>query len=100
MFFRSRIYFISTVVRQSYEPRVTDEDVLRGNSAIVKCTIPSFVADYVHVMDWVTDEDNSLSTFSFNGSEGNYGNREQRAAPIVPIRTPLIPPSDTINILA
>ncbi|CAB3223434.1 unnamed protein product [Arctia plantaginis] len=60
------------VVRQSYEPRVTDEDVLRGNSAILKCVIPSFVADYVHVVDWVTDEDNSLSTFSFNGSEGNY----------------------------
>lgn len=79
------------MVHQSYEPRVTDEDVLRGNSAIVKCVIPSFVADYVHVVDWVTDEDNSLSTFSFIGSEGNYGNREHCEAPIVPIRTPLNP---------
>lgn len=78
------------MVHQSYEPRVIDEDVLRGNSAIVKCTIPSFVADYVHVVDWVADEE-SLSGFSFNRSEGNYGNRELRAAPIVPIRTPLNP---------
>lgn len=79
------------MVHQSYEPRVIDEDVLRGNSAIVKCTIPSFVADYVHVVDWVADEE-SLSAFSFNRSEGNYGNRvEYRAAPIVLIRTPLNP---------
>ncbi|KAH9631201.1 hypothetical protein HF086_005972 [Spodoptera exigua] len=61
----------NNVVHQSYEPRVIDEDVLRGNSAIVKCTIPSFVADYVHVVDWVADEE-SLSAFSFNRSEGNY----------------------------
>lgn len=29
---------------------------MRGNSAIVKCSIPSFVADFVHVVAWV-DED-------------------------------------------
>ncbi|KPI92826.1 Down syndrome cell adhesion molecule-like protein CG42256 [Papilio xuthus] len=60
-----------SVVHQNYEPRVTDEDVLRGNSAIVKCTIPSFVADYVQVVEWVTD-DESLPVFSLRDSEGNY----------------------------
>jgi hypothetical protein len=64
------------VIHQSYEPRVIDEDVLRGNSAIVKCLIPSFVADYVSVVEWVTEEE-SLSAFSLNRSEGNYGNRER-----------------------
>lgn len=63
-------------MHQNYEPRVTDEDVLRGNSAIVKCVIPSFVADYVQVVEWVTDEE-SLSAFSLNGSEGNYGKRDR-----------------------
>lgn len=29
---------------------------MRGNSAIVKCSIPSFVADFVHVVAWVDDE--------------------------------------------
>uniref|UniRef100_A0A2A4JHV8 Down syndrome cell adhesion molecule-like protein Dscam2 n=1 Tax=Heliothis virescens TaxID=7102 RepID=A0A2A4JHV8_HELVI len=67
----SRDVNVRAVVHQSYEPRVIDEDVLRGNSAIVKCTIPSFVADYVYVVDWVADEE-SLSGFSFNRSEGNY----------------------------
>lgn len=78
------------MVHQSYEPRVIDEDVLRGNSAIVKCSIPSFVADYVNVVEWVADEE-SLSGFSFNRTQGNYGNSERRTAPIVPIRTPLNP---------
>lgn len=64
------------MVHQSYEPRVIDEDVLRGNSVIVKCLIPSFVADYVHVVEWVTEEE-SLTAFSLNRSEGNYGNRER-----------------------
>ncbi|KAI8422223.1 hypothetical protein MSG28_006118 [Choristoneura fumiferana] len=62
---------VQSVVHQSYEPRVIDEDVLRGNSAIVKCSIPSFVADYVNVIEWITDEE-SLSAFSLNGSDGNY----------------------------
>ncbi|CAF4862530.1 unnamed protein product [Pieris macdunnoughi] len=60
-----------SVVHQNYEPRVTDEDVLRGNAAIVKCLIPSFVSDYVQVIEWVTD-DESLSAFSLNDSAGNY----------------------------
>ncbi|CAG4948443.1 unnamed protein product [Colias eurytheme] len=60
-----------TVVHQNYEPRVIDEDVLRGNSAIMKCIIPSFVSDYVQVVEWVTEEE-SLSAFSLNDSEGNY----------------------------
>ncbi|XP_052739466.1 cell adhesion molecule Dscam2 isoform X6 [Bicyclus anynana] len=67
----SRDVNVRAVVHQNYEPRVIDEDVLRGNSAIVKCLIPSFVADYVQVVEWVTDEE-SLSAFSLNGSEGNY----------------------------
>ncbi|OWR53910.1 Dscam [Danaus plexippus plexippus] len=62
---------IDSVVHQNYEPRVIDEDVLRGNSAIVKCLIPSFVADYVQVVEWLTDEE-SLSVFSPNDPEGNY----------------------------
>lgn len=68
------------MVHQSYEPRVIDEDVLRGNSAIVKCLIPSFVADYVQIVEWVTDEE-SLSAFSLNESEDNYGNRDNPRDP-------------------
>lgn len=33
-----------------------DESVLRGNTAILKCHIPSFVADYVFVSSWTSDD--------------------------------------------
>lgn len=32
-----------------------DEHVLKGNSAVLKCHIPSFVADYVAVESWISD---------------------------------------------
>lgn len=44
------------MVAQEYTSRVHDEDVLKGNSAILKCVIPSFVADFVSVQSWVDGE--------------------------------------------
>lgn len=48
--------FCSLVVPQAYESEVNNEYVIRGNSAILKCNIPSFVADFVSVQAWVTDK--------------------------------------------
>lgn len=45
----------SLVVSQQYETDVNKEHVIRGNAAILKCVIPSFVADFVSVTSWVTD---------------------------------------------
>ncbi|CAG0885273.1 unnamed protein product [Cyprideis torosa] len=44
-----------TVVTQDYLTRVIDEIVLRGNSATMKCLIPSFVTDFVEVSGWLDD---------------------------------------------
>lgn len=44
------------VVGQRYAVNVMDEHVLRGNAAIIKCHIPSFVAEFVDVDSWVEDE--------------------------------------------
>lgn len=33
-----------------------DEHVLRGNTGILKCHIPSFVADFVSVSAWIENE--------------------------------------------
>lgn len=38
---------------QYYEAEVVSEYVIRGNAAILKCTIPSFVAEFVSVDSWV-----------------------------------------------
>lgn len=35
-----------------------NEYVIRGNSGILKCKIPSFVADFVHVETWISVDDN------------------------------------------
>lgn len=40
---------------------VNNEHVIRGNSAVVKCSIPSFVADFVSVWSW---NDNSGNEYS------------------------------------
>lgn len=45
------------VVQQFYETRVIDEFVLRGNAATLKCLVPSFVADFVDVIEWLAVED-------------------------------------------
>ena len=62
----------STVVQQFYQTRVIDEFVLRGNTATLKCLIPSFIADFVQVVEWVTDG-GSFSASST--SDTDYGNR-------------------------
>uniref|UniRef100_T1GRB4 Ig-like domain-containing protein n=1 Tax=Megaselia scalaris TaxID=36166 RepID=T1GRB4_MEGSC len=37
-----------------------DEAVLKGNSGILKCHIPSFVADFIQVISWVDDENREI----------------------------------------
>lgn len=44
---------LSTVVSQFYESQVSDEYVIKGNAAVLKCNIPSFVSDHVEVIAWV-----------------------------------------------
>lgn len=41
-----------SVIHQTYEAEADNEYVIRGNSAIMKCEIPSFVADFVLVTHW------------------------------------------------
>lgn len=50
-----------------------DENVLRGNTAIVKCHIPSFVADFVLVDAWIENEDDEQREYHYaTQSFGNY----------------------------
>lgn len=63
----------STVVLQFYQSRVIDEFVLRGNTATVKCLIPSFVADFVQVVEWITDDGSFAASPT---SDTNYGNKK------------------------
>lgn len=33
---------------------------MKGNSAILKCLIPSFVADFVHVVAWIDENQEEI----------------------------------------
>lgn len=44
------------MVAQYYDTDVNKEYAIRGNSAILKCVVPSFVADFVKVLSWHTDQ--------------------------------------------
>ena len=59
----SVFFIILAVVSQKYSTSPQHEVyVIVGNSALVKCEIPSFVADFVSVVSWV--ENNNLEYFS------------------------------------
>lgn len=41
--------------------------MIRGNAAILKCSIPSFVAEFVQVVGWQDDQGNSFNPDEKNG---------------------------------
>ena len=44
------------VVSQEYDLYVNKEYVIRGNSALLKCQYPSFMADHLQVESWLMDD--------------------------------------------
>lgn len=44
------------VVTQPYNPEILTEYVIRGNSAILKCSIPSYIAEFVTVEAWIRED--------------------------------------------
>jgi hypothetical protein len=47
--------YVCPVVNQFYEAEILTEYVIKGNTAVLKCSIPSFVADFVKVESWSDD---------------------------------------------
>lgn len=76
------VHYVSLpVVLQSYESEVGNEYVIRGNSALIKCGIPSYVADLVVVDAWLDDRGQSyLRPQSFEGKNVR-GNRNMASLP-------------------
>lgn len=53
---------------QAYDVKFWEEYVLRGNAAILKCQIPSFVSEYVSVSSWIISEDEKEREIKMNAS--------------------------------
>lgn len=51
---------------QNYITEAENEYVIRGNTAIIKCKIPSFIADFVTVDAWIADDDTVYTLYNTN----------------------------------
>lgn len=60
------------MVSQAYVTEAENEYVIRGNSAVMKCKIPSFVADFVTIDAWVADS-GETHMYSRGQSQTDYG---------------------------
>lgn len=48
-----------------------NEYVMRQNAAIIRCSVPSFVADFVYVVAWVdSDGKEYVASENFSDSKG------------------------------
>ena len=55
---------------QTYETDVIKEFVIRGNDALIKCSIPSFVTDFVTVRSWIVQSsENDIEVASLTGKQ-------------------------------
>lgn len=52
------------MVSQFYITEAENEYVIKGNAAVMKCKIPSFVADFVYVEAWINVDDGSELTLN------------------------------------
>ena len=59
------------MIQQSYKSGPEEEYVILGNDALMKCKIPSFVADFVSVVSWVDNEGRDIYPKN-NGSEKEW----------------------------
>lgn len=73
--------FLDVVVNQYYDPGLMDKEyVMRGNAAILKCSIPSFVADFVHVVAWVDEEGTEIvASEDFNESKPSKNEQSEES---------------------
>lgn len=56
MIFDRLKFFIFIVVLQNYITGAEDEYVILGNTAVIKCKVPSFVTDFVSIESWMSSD--------------------------------------------
>ncbi|KAG1652226.1 Down syndrome cell adhesion molecule-like protein Dscam2 [Nymphon striatum] len=58
----SREIQVTAVVDQQYSTQVYDEYVIEGNTALLKCIIPSYIKDQIIVTAWIRDDGVRISS--------------------------------------
>ncbi|XP_060838253.1 cell adhesion molecule Dscam2 isoform X23 [Rhopalosiphum padi] len=54
----SRDVNVRAVIEEPYRSEVNNEYVIRGNSVVLKCSIPPFIADFVTIVSWQDNRGN------------------------------------------
>ena len=60
------------VATQSYNTGSHEEYVIMGNDVLVKCTIPSFLSDFLTVTGWIDSEGHEFLADSKYGNFNKY----------------------------
>ncbi|KAH9373778.1 hypothetical protein HPB48_007500 [Haemaphysalis longicornis] len=47
---------MESLVQHPYKPQVYDEFVIAGNTAVFRCSVPSFVRDFLEFLAWIRDD--------------------------------------------
>lgn len=77
------------VVAQYFEVQVYDQFAIRGNAAIFKCQVPSFVADHVDVVGWIDSNGGSyVADGQSYGIDLKHGRRKRLAKKFAPSSLP------------
>ena len=67
--------FVFAVVTQEYVTDTHNVYVIRGNSALLKCEIPSFVADFISVVGWTDNQGGQF--FAATHSQGKTAKKRR-----------------------
>lgn len=78
-------------MRQEYDLDAGKEYVINGNSALLKCQYPSFMADHLQVESWLMDDGTVVTQTQ------DYGIPLLRCWRILSILRPLHPPPPDSN---
>ncbi|GFY30846.1 uncharacterized protein TNCV_3120061 [Trichonephila clavipes] len=65
----ARVHQVLIFVRQGYQVQVYDEFVIRGNTAVLRCQVPSMVRDYVIVTTWEREDGVTIVSNVANAQE-------------------------------
>ncbi|XP_073994587.1 Down syndrome cell adhesion molecule 4 isoform X2 [Rhodnius prolixus] len=66
----SRDVNIRAVIKQKYEVQVYDEYVISGNTAVMRCQVPSYAAEFTIVTSWIQED--VISIYPNSDTGGKY----------------------------
>ena len=85
IFISSYAWYCCAVVSQLFVTETHNTYVIVGNSALFKCEIPGYVADFVAVVGWIGGDGKEFFT------QSEYGNLRRLAHTFVRLQTSAAP---------